>query len=204
MLKRLGNPVHEINFETKEGLSDQVEYAVGARVMLVRNLFVKAGLVNGAKGYIRDIVYNPGESSPSVPKFIMVRFDEYCGEYPADMDALPIPATPMTWDIPGEKGPVWITMGLPLVPAYSSTIHKTQGLTVDKLAIDFKNSKFVDCTMFFVAISRAKHLNDIVFLSDFSQPFVDHLRTCKHNDNMLIEEARLHDLYQNVLKAKME
>ncbi|XP_059064477.1 ATP-dependent DNA helicase RRM3-like [Cryptomeria japonica] len=50
-----------------------------ARVMLTSNLWIEAGLVNGALGYIRSIVYRPGSAPPLPPSYVLVDFDGYSG-----------------------------------------------------------------------------------------------------------------------------
>ncbi|XP_057865108.2 uncharacterized protein LOC131072843 [Cryptomeria japonica] len=48
-----------------------------SRVMLNSNLWIQAGLVNGALGYIRKIVYKTGSAPPEPPTYVMVEFDSY-------------------------------------------------------------------------------------------------------------------------------
>ena len=53
------------NYSTEgdeEGLELELLIAIGARVMLTSNLWIDAGLVNGALGVIQQIVYNLGSS----------------------------------------------------------------------------------------------------------------------------------------------
>jgi ATP-dependent DNA helicase PIF1 len=56
---------------------------------------------------------------------------------------------------------------IPIKLAYSITIHKSQGQTLDYLEIDLGNSIFGN-GMGYVALSRAKTLNSI-YLSDLSR-----------------------------------
>ena len=47
---------------------------------LTANLWVQAGLVNGAMGTVVAICYDQaGESPPNLPVEVTVRFDSYCG-----------------------------------------------------------------------------------------------------------------------------
>ena len=67
------------------GLPKRLELAVGAPVLLLHNLAVEHGLVNGAQGVIRDICYNV-DSHPTherrerrMPCAIIVDFHKYTG-----------------------------------------------------------------------------------------------------------------------------
>ena len=46
--------------------------------MLISNLWVEAGLVNGAMGIVKAICYSSGEP-PDLPTAVMVSFDLYSG-----------------------------------------------------------------------------------------------------------------------------
>ena len=50
--------------------------AITARVMLIANLWVEAGLVNGALGTVVSICYESGVP-PELPLAVMVKFDNY-------------------------------------------------------------------------------------------------------------------------------
>lgn len=47
--------------------------------MLTKNLWTKAGLVNGASGTITAIAYYKDVRPPGLPLHIMVKFDKYYG-----------------------------------------------------------------------------------------------------------------------------
>ena len=62
------------------GLEPVISIARGARVMLTSNLWVDAGLVNGAMGTICEICYESG-GPPNLPVAVMVKFDKYWGPF---------------------------------------------------------------------------------------------------------------------------
>lgn len=95
--------------------------------MLTSNLWTESGLVNGALGYIRNIVYKPGTSPPDPSTYVMVEFDNYTGMPFEDTSPRIVPITPV------EKGR---TKQLPLKLAWGLTIHKSQCLTLNKATID--------------------------------------------------------------------
>lgn len=55
------------------GLPYSLTLCKNARIMLIKNLDVSDGLVNGATGKILDIIHS--ESSSSFPKAIVIQFD---------------------------------------------------------------------------------------------------------------------------------
>lgn len=57
---------------------------------------------------------------------------------------------------------------IPLVPAWAITIHKSQGLTLEKAVIELEPKEFSG-GLSFVAISRVKILQGLAFKSYFSQ-----------------------------------
>ena len=59
--------------------------------------------------------------------------------------------------------------GLPLVPAYSITTHKSQGQTLPKIVIDLNMPPgVVEVASAYVPLSRVQQLTDLVILQDFS------------------------------------
>lgn len=59
--------------------------------------------------------------------------------------------------------------GLPLIPAYSITTHKSQGQTLPKIVIDLNMPPgTVEVASAYVPLSRVKQLTDLVILQDFS------------------------------------
>ena len=90
-LKQLGNPIakvkaiHSDNIaerakpEVAWGLRSVIYLARGAKVMLGMNLMQKYGLVNGSKGWIKDIVYRKGTGPTSVPELVIIHFQTIKG-----------------------------------------------------------------------------------------------------------------------------
>ena len=89
MLQSLAIPIARsvINFTTRADveqnddhlLEKEILQCVGQRVMLSCNLWVKAGLVNGALGVIIQIVYTLGFTPHKLPTYVVVEFDNYIG-----------------------------------------------------------------------------------------------------------------------------
>ena len=117
------------------GLEAVVCLAHSARVMLTRNLWVDVGLVNGAMG---TIWYRTG-GPPDLPIAVMVRFDSYSG--PTFPDGT-VPITPLRRCWSSSGGGQCSRLQLPLKLAWAVTIHKSKGLTLDKVVIDIGKREF--------------------------------------------------------------
>ena len=141
------NYLHDIsadnmNEDCLDHLGPQL-FAVGAEVMLTANLWTEAGLVNGSCGIVDDIIKPPDNRAARV---LMVSFPGYRGPplSPSRPDVVPI--TQVRAD--SHKG-------MPLTLAWAVTIHKSQGMTLDRVTVDLGNSEFAS-GLTFVALSRAK------------------------------------------------
>ena len=143
------------------GLEPVVMLARSARVMLTSNLWVEVGLVNGAMGTVEAICYKD-TTPPHLPVAVMVRFDHYTG--PTVHDGT-VPITPIrrSWSSSGGQ---CSRLQLPLKLAWAVTIHKFQGLTLDKVVIDVGKKEF-SCGLTFVACLRVRKLRDILFIPPF-------------------------------------
>jgi len=79
MLKSLNNPIvrcvadYTRRTNSFANDDDQLEREIllchGQQVMLTCNLWVEAGLVNGALGYVENILYFPGSKPPQLPMY---------------------------------------------------------------------------------------------------------------------------------------
>src|SRR5271169_1729445 len=116
------------------------------------------------------MVFAPNRNPHSdLPSIILIAIPQYRGptEWHTD-DGIPIvPIVPSVarWE---KNGKPCSRKQFPLRLAYSITIHKSQGMTLSKVIIELGLKDF--CRgLSFVAISRARSLNDIVFLNEIGQ-----------------------------------
>ena len=165
------------------GLHPVVCLAKGARVMLSSNLWVEMGLVNGAMGTVQAICYNQSEAPPNLPVAVTVLFDNYSG--PTLLDGtVPIMPLRRSWSSAGIH---CSCLQLPLKLAWAVTIHKAQGLTLKKVAVDI--GKFC-AGLTFVAISRVRCLSDILLNPSFS---FERLRNLAKSRRIQMKKADLKD-----------
>ncbi|XP_019859761.1 PREDICTED: ATP-dependent DNA helicase PIF1-like, partial [Amphimedon queenslandica] len=210
MLRECGHPIATIKAvhtganaaktppDDAGGLEPVVMLARTARVMLTSNLWVEVGLVNGAMGTVEAICYKE-TMPPHLPVAVMVRFDHYTG--PTVHDGT-VPITPIrhNWSSSGGQ---CSRLQLPLKLAWAVTIHKSQGLTLDKVVIDVGKKEF-SCGLTFVACSRVRKLKDILFMPLFPLPRLKSIANNKRLQERKEEDQRLLSLQETTAEPTIE
>jgi ATP-dependent DNA helicase PIF1 len=113
--------------------------AVGAQVMLTWNLDIDGGLVNGSRGVVTSFV-------DDIP---IVRF----------LNGKEMPMKYNAWPLEEGKNTLLEVIQVPLRLAWSISIHKAQGLTLDCLLIDL--GSIFTYGQAYVALSRSKSLEGL-------------------------------------------
>lgn len=162
-------------------LVKRLPLCIGCRVMLTRNLWANVGLVNGAQGTVYDISWAEGanvENDP--PQIIMVAFDNYTGppfllpggEELRDGGRPVVPILRVQHEFVLRAG-TGLRKQFPLLVCYAITVHKSQGITLDKVVYDISEPEFAS-GLSYVAVSRVKTLDGLMFESPF-----DRSRICR-------------------------
>lgn len=115
--------------------------------MLLRNIDITNGLVNGAIGFILKI-YKDNFSSENISK-LRIRFDS--GEFDIER---------VTAKFQLFANIFVFRKQFLICLAYGITIHKSQGLTLDTCVVDIGSSIF-SCGQVYVALSRVKCLDGL-------------------------------------------
>ena len=113
-------------------LQPQILLTKGARVMLTKNLWTEVGLINGAMGPVKRIIYQLGHSHNSLPIAVITQFDDtYIG--PSICSNIPnyVPIAPII-NASDTLGSAYERQQIPLQLSWSRTIQKSQGLTLAK------------------------------------------------------------------------
>ena len=177
----------------KAGLPNTTIFCKDSKVMLLKNLWKEKGLSNGAIGVVKYIVYDEGVQPPQLPKFVLVKFEQYTGPSFLPNEEKIIPILPFMTTFFAKNSEHNRTM-IPLTPAYSISIHKAQGKTLEKIIINVGTIEFAS-GLTYTAISRAKKLENVAF-----DPFPDLERFIKiwkkkpRFDRRLKEEKMLQNL----------
>ena len=136
--------------------------------MLRINLWVEGKLSNGSIGALKHIVYSRGTTPPTLPSYLLIQFDEYKGPYLQDK-YFPIIPIQRSWTF---HGIIYTRTQFPIAVAHSSTIHKAQGMSLPKVVIDIGDNEFAP-GLTYVALSRARKLNDIMILKSYPKSRFD-------------------------------
>lgn len=123
-----------------------LELKVGAQVMLIKNLDVGEGLVNGSRGVVVSLNN----------KQVKVKF----------FNGLEMIIPPSAQEVMHKGKVVASRTQVPLRLAYALTIHKAQGLSIDYLHVDLRGA-FTHGQVY-VALSRATSLENLR-VSNFSK-----------------------------------
>ena len=127
-----------------------LQLRVGAQVMLLRNLSTEEGLVNGALGEVVDL--SKGQFGNRIP---LVRF----------ANGITREIEQSAWEIVRNQEVLASRRQIPLRLSYAISIHKSQGMTLDKIRVHLKRC-FADGQAY-VALSRARSLPGL-FIADIS------------------------------------
>ncbi|XP_043480686.1 ATP-dependent DNA helicase PIF1 [Leptopilina heterotoma] len=116
---------------------------VGAQVMLLKNINVSGGLVNGARGVVIKFLDD----------YPVIQFRSG-GLYHAKME---------TWGIKTASGGSVQRKQIPCKLAWAFSIHKSQGLTLD--CVEMSLTRVFDAGQAYVALSRAQSLETLRVLN---------------------------------------
>ena len=124
---------------------------IGEKVIFTTNVDTNIGIVNGSLGVIVEFkAYSIVVKCEKSNKIVQVTYTDFEGKYYHKKVRL--------------KGRL---CQLPLQQAYFCTVHKCQGLTLKRVVIDIRNTHFCH-GMLYVALSRVKRLNCIIFYGKLS------------------------------------
>lgn len=155
------------NTDVSKVLPQKLTVCVGCRVMLRTNLNVKSGLVNGALGTVTGIFYKENSTSFDTPEVIFVKFDNYKGStiYDEEDEHNIINGSVPIFRISRSYNQMKRTQ-FPLIVAYAITVHKSQGLTLDKAIVQLGQCE-QSLGISYVALSRVRKIEDLAFETSF-------------------------------------
>ena len=160
--------------------------------MITKNLWVQAGIVNGAVGTLRGIVPGTRNQSHELPACLLIELDQYSGPPFIRSHSRIIPILPFRVQFEHSGHPC-IRVQFPIVLAWALTIHKSQGLTLAKAVVEL-GPAVKQSGLTFVAVSRVRGLKDLAFLNRFPLSRLTSIATHKNTTNRLEEERRLESL----------
>ena len=166
--------LYQLDEHETAGLEQRLDIALNTRIMLRVNDQRTAGMVNGARGTVKDIIYDG--TGKTVSK-IMVKFDNIEEVQCIERVRRMIMVAPRCF--------VYRKM-FPLINAYAMTIHKSQSLSLECVFADLGNEIFA-AGMSYVALSRCTSHKGL-YLMNFNPKKV------RASKNACIEYSRLLNL----------
>jgi ATP-dependent DNA helicase PIF1 len=170
-LQRVGAVLQQFN---NTAAKSELQLRIGAQVMLLCNMDVENGLVNGSRGVVTEFRDLDGIMNP------VVRFSKTGTE---------IVINGYKWEYKIEgAGSVFYTQ-IPLQLAWAITIHKAQGLSLDCVEMALDNSVF-ERGQAYVALSRVTSLEG--------------LRLISFKPGVILAHPLVKQFYANINKAENE
>jgi len=156
------NSLHNILYLTNE-----------ARVMLRQNINVNIGLVNGATGTVKHIVFEKDIGPPQLPLFVLVQFDGIVG-FKSLNGCIPLKPFLSSWYVDSIR---CTRIQIPVSLCWACTIYKSQGLTLKLVQIHLAdNESQLGST--YVAFSRVPDVQNLILLRSLN---IDRLNSVKRN-----------------------
>lgn len=174
-----------------QGLFSELRLCKGARIILRRNLWVSKGLANGSVGTVTDIIYDPSVEcevySDCMPLCILVKFEKYSGPtlYGDSIPIMPIISSFKRQETSCTR------KQFPVMLGYAVSIHRSQGITIDKAIVDIGSNEF-QVGLTYVALSRVKTLDGLLIKPSFN---LDRLLTINNSNSMRARRDELQRLW---------
>ncbi|ORC86625.1 PIF1 helicase-like protein [Trypanosoma theileri] len=168
-------------------LPQLVSLRVGCRVMLLKNLDVSLGLVNGSVGTLEKLIDTSNvrdfahRTTPGDLRLLathgflpVVRFETYdsSGTNKTSGGRL-VMIEPHRWTVLQGEREVSCSIQIPLQLAYAITIHKSQGMSLSHVNVDFKG--IFEEGQAYVALSRCCDMSNLV---------IENFDACRVNPNV--------------------
>ena len=140
----------ELDYAMKNSMyEEKLEICEGCQVMCISNIDQENNLVNGSQGVVVGFEYIVDKNK----YYPLVKFDK--------IDE-PVIVQEHTWYL--ESNEKYSIQQLPLILSWAITVHKSQGLSIDKAFIDI-GSHIFECGQTYVALSRVKSLDGLYLKS---------------------------------------
>jgi len=143
---------------------DELTLSVGAQVILLKNLDVHVGLVNGSRGVVTELKEGEG---PVVLFFNGVSMTMERAEF--------------SFEVAGKV--VATRWQIPLALAWAISIHKSQGMSIDKLYVDLRG--VFEYGQAYVALSRARTLEGLKLAKFDARVIRAHPAVVKYYDEIV-------------------
>ena len=154
---------HRIDFFKKNSkIDNSLLLCKGAQVMLLYNLDIQSGLANGSRGVVIDFIED-------IPEVLFMNGLKRIIDY-------------KDWDIEEDNKAVATVYQIPLKLAYATTIHSSQGMTLDLVEVSLKN--IFEYGQAYVALSRVKTLEGLKIVNFCTKKIMAHPKALKFYEDI--------------------
>ncbi|KAH0033008.1 hypothetical protein KCU78_g2545, partial [Aureobasidium melanogenum] len=137
---------------------------LGLRVMIVYNIHVDRGVVNGTLGHIKQVIWADGaDVLEDDPVAVLVAIDDW-HQGDAEIEHELVSCVPIFKVTLYSEGGT--RTQFPLVPAYAFTAHKAQGSTLDNMVVNLAKKDFA-AGQTYTILSRVRELDDLMIETGF-------------------------------------
>ena len=193
----LANKIKDYPSTWTKGLPRELPMYVGMPVFLTTNIATELGLTNGTTGIIKSIHLQNGEMISedtgfhhvefTDTDFIVVELDDITVKPLRGLNPnhIPIFAKKLNFQVSAQgkrrekKKAKQVSVNrchFPIVPRFSCTAHKSQGMTLDKAIIDLVPQPTmkspIDINFAYVPLSRVRRLEDLTILRPFDAKII--------------------------------
>ena len=183
------------------GLSFNLTFKTGARVMLTSNIDISEKLINGQIGTVAHV-----SSLEGIVKNIYVKLDDRnaghnridSDKFAREIDAVPLEkvTTEIRTKAKNVSSPVIKRTQFPLMLAWACTVHKVQGLSLDKIVVNFNlfKQKSFNHGQMYVALSRVTSLQGLYLTRKYNIAAISSDESVKREYEYLRENQSLNML----------
>ena len=153
------------------GLETELQVCEGARVMLRSNIDVADGLVNGATGWVEEVMVSDADAGAECVVGIWARMDRGGDRWRSVNGTDAVLIHPIQGQFHGKRDNEKVLRSqFPLVLAWGKTIHKSQGATEQHGVMITLTKR--QPGLAYVALSRCKRLADIHWLGKLTADLI--------------------------------
>ena len=177
-----------LNRRDTGGLETNLKLKIGCRIMITRNIDTSDGLSNGAVGTLIEFQTFQGEVSMLIIEFDDTRigFNTKTKTGFLRKKGVPVKKVTITYPHPSRRQVQMQRKQFPVALAWGCTIHKSQGLTLDTVVVDFVKQPHQSFQpgQGYVALSRVRSM-ETLYVKNFTD------KCLKVNERVILEIARL-------------
>ncbi|XP_055685061.1 uncharacterized protein LOC129791128 [Lutzomyia longipalpis] len=186
---------------------------LGIKYMIIKNIDVSDGLVNGAAGILRHITFDSKNNigviwleflEDRVGKKITKeqRYQNYLKKHNLKENLVPLEKCNFVFRLNNSSTTTISRTQFPVMPAEAITIHKSQGQTYQSICLDFTKLERITLCMMYVALSRVTSLNGLYIIGTFTPQRLSHSGQRIINEiHKLRTEKRLKDFFEDVRRV---